>query len=83
MDIFQYLEFSNIIKICEKIVNGSSVNEDYSTLKMEVLKEAMALNEKIKLTKEKKTKVKINGGLIEIYELSRERNIHPYELLKK
>ena len=83
MDIFQYLELSNIRKICEKIVNASSVNEDYSNLKMEALKEAMSLNEKMKLRKEEKPKVKINGGLIEIYELSRERNIHPYELLKK
>lgn len=83
MDIFQYLELSNIRKICEKIVNGSSINEDYSNLKMEALKEAMALNEKMKLRKEEKPKVKINGSLIEIYELSRERNIHPYELLKK
>ena len=83
MDIFQYLELSNIRKICENIVNGSSINEDYSNLKMEALKEAMALNEKMKLRKEEKPKVKINGSLIEIYELSRERNIHPYELLKK
>lgn len=83
MDIFQYLELSNIRKTCEKIVNGSSINEDYSNLKMEALKEAMSLNEKMKLRKEEKPKVKINGSLIEIYELSRERNIHPYELLKK
>lgn len=83
MDIFQYLELSNIRKICEKIVNASSVNEDYSNLKMEALKEAMSLNEKMKFRKEEKPKIKINGSLIEIYELSRERNIHPYELLKK
>ena len=83
MDIFQYLELSNIRKICEKIVNGSSINEDYSNLKMEALKEAMSLNEKMKLRKEEKPKVKINGSLIEIYELSKEGNIHPYELLKK
>ncbi|WP_294370807.1 AAA family ATPase [uncultured Clostridium sp.] len=83
MDIFQYLELNNIRKICEKIVSGSSANEDYSNLKMEALKEAMALNEKMKLRKEKKPKVKITGGLIEIYKLSRERNIHPYELLKE
>ena len=83
MDIFQYLELSNIRKICEKIVNGSSVNEDYSNLKMEALREAIALNEKMKLKEEDKSKEKIKGGLLEIYELSRERNIHPYELLKK
>lgn len=83
MDIFQYLELSNIRKICEKIVNGSSINEDYRNLKMEALKEAMALNEKMKLKEENRPKQKVKGGLLEIYELSRERNIHPYELLKK
>lgn len=83
MDIFQYLELSNIRKICGKIVNGSSINEDYSNLKMEALKEAMALNEKIKLKENDKPKEKAKGGLLEIYDLSKERNIHPYELLKK
>ncbi|MGN2338990.1 ATP-binding protein [Clostridium cagae] len=83
MDIFQHLELSDIRKICEKLVKNSSVNEDYSSLKMEALKEGMALNEKIKLKKEDSPKEKIKGGLLEICELSRERNIHPYEILKK
>lgn len=83
MDIFQYLELSDIRKICEKVVKNSSVNEDYSNLKMEALKEAMALNEKMKLKKEDKPKIKNRGSLLEIYELSRKRKIHPYELLKK
>ncbi|MBY6949422.1 AAA family ATPase [Clostridium botulinum] len=83
MDIFQHLELSDIRKICEKLVKNSSVNEDYSSLKMEALKEAMALNEKMKLKKQDSPKEKIKGGLLEIYELYRERNIHPYELLKK
>lgn len=83
MDIFQYLELSNIRKICEKVVEKSNVNENYSNLKMESLKEAMALNEKMKLKKANKSTEKIEGGLLKIYELSKERNIHPYELLKK
>lgn len=83
IDIFQYLELSDIRKICEKLVKNSSVNEDYSRLKMEALKEAMALNEKMKLKKEDSPKEKIKGGLLEIYDLSRERNIHPYKILKK
>lgn len=83
MDIFQYLELSNIRKICEKVVEKSNVNENYSNLKMESLKEAMALNEKMKLKKVNKSTEKIEGGLLKIYELSKERNIHPYELLKK
>lgn len=83
MDIFQYLELSDIRKVCDKVVKNSSVNEEYSSLKMEALKEAMALNEKMKFKNEDMPKIKVKGNLLEIYELSRNRNIHPYELLKK
>lgn len=84
MDIFDYLYMSNIRKICEKVVKSASVNEDYSNLKMEALKEAMALNEKkMKSKNENKPKTKNNGSLLEIFELSQARKVHPYELLKK
>ncbi|MBU6134014.1 ATP-binding protein [Clostridium tertium] len=83
MDIFTCLENSHIKKICEKVVKGSSVNEDYSTQKIKVLKEAMELNEKLKSRDTKEQKVKTDDGLIKIYELSKEKKIHTYELLKK
>lgn len=83
MDIFNNLELTNMRKICEKVVENSSINEEYSNQKMEALKEAMVLNEKMKLKQENKPKEKLSDGLISIYELSRERKIHPYELLKK
>ncbi|WP_253289431.1 hypothetical protein [Clostridium sp. MSJ-8] len=84
MDIFDYLDISNIREICEKVVKSASVNEDYSNLKMEALKEAMALNEKkMKSKNQDKRKAKNNGSLLEIFELSQARQIHPYELLKE
>ncbi|MGY5237987.1 ATP-binding protein [Clostridium tertium] len=83
MDIFTCLENSHIKKICEKVVKGSSANEDYSTQKIKVLKEAMELNEKLKSRDTKEQKVKTDDGLIKIYELSKEKKIHTYELLKK
>lgn len=83
MDIFTCLENSYIRKICEKVVKGSAVNEDYSTQKIKVLKEAMELNEKLKSRDTKELKVKTDDGLIKIYELSKEKKIHTYELLKK
>lgn len=83
MDIFTCLENSHIRKICEKVVKGSAVNEDYSTRKIKALKEAMELNEKLKSRDTKEQKVKTDDGLIKIYELSKEKKIHTYELLKK
>lgn len=83
MAIFNNLELTHLRKICEKIVKNSSINEDYSNQKIEALKEAMALNEKLKLKQESKPKKNLKNGLISIYKLSRDRNIHPYELLKK
>ncbi|GAA0759000.1 ATP-binding protein [Clostridium sartagoforme] len=83
MDIFTCLENSHIRKVCEKVVKESDVNEDYSTQKIKVLKEAMELNEKLKSRDAKEQKVKTNDGLIKIYELSKEKKIHAYELLKK
>lgn len=83
MDIFNSLDLINIRKICERVVKNSSANEDYSNQKMEALKEVMVLNEKLKFKEESKTKENLKAGLISIYELSRDRNIHPYELLKK
>ena len=83
MDIFTCLENSHIRKICEKVVKGSAVNEDYSIQKIKVLKEAMELNEKLKSRDVKEQKVKTDDGLINIYELSKEKKIHTYELLKK
>ena len=83
MDVFQYLELSDIRKICEKIVSKSSVHEQYSNLKIEALKEAMILNDKLKSKSKEKPKLSVKGGLLEIYDFARNEKKHPYEILKK
>lgn len=83
IDIFKYLELSDIRKVCEKIVSKSNVNEEYSNLKIKTLQEAMMLNEKLKLKTEKKTKKMATGNLLDIYNLARENKKHTYEVLKK
>lgn len=83
MDIFDKLEINNIRNICEKVVKNSSINEEYGNQKLDALKECMKINERIKIKEKNKSKEKLKDGLISIYELSRDKNIHPYELLKK
>ena len=83
MDIFDKLEINNIRNICEKVVKNSSINEEYGNQKLDALKECMKSNERIKIKEKNKSKEKLKDGLISIYELSRDKNIHPYELLKK
>ena len=83
MDVFQYLELSDIRKICEKVVSKSSVHEQYSNLKIEALKEAMILNDKLKSKSKEKPKLSVKGGLLEIYDFARSNKKHPYEILKK
>ncbi|MSR90365.1 AAA family ATPase [Clostridiaceae bacterium WCA-383-APC-5B] len=83
MDVFQYLELSDIRKICEKIVSKSSVHEKYSNLKIEALKEVMILNDKLKSKSKEKPKSSATGSLLEIYDFARSNKKHPYEILKK
>lgn len=83
MDIFNNLETNHIRDICERVIKNSSINEEYGNQKIEALKECMMLNERLKGKEKNKSKEKLKDGLISIYELSRGKNIHPYELLKR
>lgn len=83
MDIFNNIETNHIRDICERVVKNSSINEEYGNQKIEALKECMMLNERLKGKEKNKSKEKLKDGLISIYELSRDKNIHPYELLKR
>ena len=69
--------------MCEKIVSKSSVHEQYSNLKIEALKEAMTLNDKLKSETKEKPKLNAKGSLLEIYDFARNKKKHPYEILKK
>ncbi|GAA0772358.1 hypothetical protein GCM10008908_18440 [Clostridium subterminale] len=51
INIFDALDNITVKKLAEKIVSKLPVNEEYSTIKMEVLKEAIGLNDKKKREK--------------------------------
>lgn len=82
MDIFNNLKLIDIRKICEKIVETSDTNEDYTNHKKEALKKAIELNERLESQKSNKTSEKLGSGLMKIYNFAIDRKVHPYELLK-
>lgn len=84
MDLFKYLDDGELKKVCEKVVNQASINDEYNSLKLVALKKALEQEEKEKNNKNKPKKIETtNQGLIAIYEKAREDKLHPYELLKK
>jgi hypothetical protein len=83
MDLFNNLNLAKLRNISEKIVEKSNIHDDYNNIKKQAIKEAMALDEKLNINEEIKTREKIKDGLIAIYELATKKKIHPYELLKK
>lgn len=83
MDIFDELSVKDIKKVCEKIVEKSAIDEEYTSQKLQVLKKAMELNETLKSNKNRKKSFEMKEGLIGIYEAAKEQKVHPYELLKQ
>ncbi|GFZ33810.1 hypothetical protein CSC2_43360 [Clostridium zeae] len=81
MGLFNNLTKEEFKKVCKKVVEEAGIDEDYSKLKLQVLKVAMNIEEKTAETKEK-PQVK-SSGLIELYEKSRKEKLHTYELLHK
>lgn len=83
MNMFDNLSTSDIQKICEKIVDKSSIDEEYNSQKLEAVKKAMTLNETLKENINRKQQCEAKEGLIWIYEAAKKKKIHPYELLKE
>ncbi|WP_423752099.1 ATP-binding protein [Clostridium algidicarnis] len=84
MDLFKNLDDVDIKKICERAVNETNVNEEYSSLKRVVLQKALEQEEKDKQSNEKTTKIEtINQGLLALYEKAKKDKVHPYDVLKK
>lgn len=83
MNMFDNLSTSDIQKICEKIVDKSSIDEEYNSQKLEAVKKAMTLNETLKENINRKQQCESKEGLIWIYEAAKKQKIHPYELLKE
>lgn len=82
MDMFNNLTNSDIQKLCEKIVEKASLDEEYSTLKINAFKKAMELEEKNKESKKEKIDIK-EEGLLAIYEDAKKKREHTYEALKR
>ena len=82
-DLFENLDDIAIKKICEKIINESNVKEEYSTLRMAVLKKAIEENEKEKCTNEIMKRVGTKNGIIYLYDKAIKDKMHPYDVFKK
>lgn len=84
MGIFIALSTADIKELCEKIVEKFDVNEDYSNLKIAVIKKAMELEEKAKCkANENLNKESQNKGLLSLYDAAKKKKEHPYEVLKR
>ena len=83
MNMFDNLSTSDIQKICKKIVDKSSIDEEYNSQKLEAVKKAMTLNETLKENINRKQQCESKEGLIWIYEAAKKQKLHPYELLKE
>lgn len=83
MDIFDQLSMEDIKKVCEKVVEKSIIDEEYSSQKLQALKKAMELEENLKTNRNRKKAYEIKEGLMGIYEEAQKQKIHPYELLKE
>ncbi len=79
MGMFCNLSMIDIKKLCKKIVENASVNEEYNALKMAAFKKAMEIEEKLNSSKRKNENTKHSAvGLLELYELARKNKEHPY-----
>lgn len=84
IDLFNSLDDEGIKKICEKVVNEASLNEEYSNLKKVALQKALDEEEKNQYDNKKvKRAEEKDNGLIALYEKAKKDKIHPYDLLKK
>jgi hypothetical protein len=83
MELFVNLDVPKLVRICEKIIKNSNIDDDYNNIKKRAIKEAMEIDDKLNIKNNITNKQKSSGDLIEIYELAKKQKIHPYELLKK
>lgn len=84
MDMFHSLNTADIKKLCEKVVEKASVDEEYSVLKMSALKKAMELEEKAKRKAEENKKIdNPKEELLKLYDYAMKNKEHPYDILKR
>lgn len=82
LGIFDALKTSDIKKLVTKIVEKQPIDVEYNVLKLEVIQQAMALNQTKKDNKTtSNTKVIDVLPLLKLRERALQRGKHPYELL--
>ncbi|MBM7616166.1 ATP-binding protein [Alkaliphilus hydrothermalis] len=84
LGIFTELTEKDIEDLIRKIVSGYGVDDKYNTIKGDVIKKALELNEKKKEVKSTMTCIDRyeKTDLRNIYELAKKRKLHVYEILK-
>lgn len=84
MGIFTELDYDKVSKIVSKILESTPVDGSYEKLKMLVLKECMKRNEEYLTKKDDKRVIRgAQNGLLEIYNVARDKKLNPYEVLKQ
>lgn len=81
--IFDALTSNNITKVAKKLVEHSSIDVEYSILKVQLISDLIELN---KVANEKKEKVNCSNRstiLVAFREQALKQNKHPYEVLEK
>ncbi|PFU56997.1 ATP-binding protein [Bacillus thuringiensis] len=82
LGIFDALSANDIRKLITKVVENKPIDSDYNTLKLESIQQVMALNEKKKVHKSKKSIKNVNLlPLLKLREQALQRKKHSYELL--
>lgn len=82
LGIFDALKANDIRKLITKVVENKPIDSDYNTLKLESIQQVIALNEKKKEQKSKKSIRNVNLlPLLKLREQALQKNKHSYELL--
>lgn len=82
LGIFDALHANDIRKLITKVVENKPIDSDYNTLKLESIQQVMALNEKKKVHKSKKSIKNVNFlPLLKLREQALQKKKHSYELL--
>ncbi|KXY35013.1 ATP-binding protein [Bacillus sp. FSL K6-0067] len=82
LGIFDALHTNDIRKLITKVVENKPIDSDYNTLKLESIQQVMALNEKKKVHKSKKSIKNVNFlPLLKLREQALQKKKHSYELL--
>ncbi|MGM9986960.1 MAG: AAA family ATPase [Bacillaceae bacterium] len=81
--IFDALTSNDIIKTAKKLVEHSSMDVEYSTIKAQLISDLIELNKTVSEKKEKVSYSSKTATLVEFREQALKQKKHPYEVLEK